>query len=201
MTLTVNQRYQHLCKLQRDLKVEQESNQNSLRVLMSKLDEINEEAFDLENSLQALKDVKPLLAASSIEQCENLANTALRAIFETDATIRYSTEEERFVLDKGEFDTDLVESNGGGYISVVSFIFNVFLIMKKKARRVVFFDEHFTQISSMNADYFYKFFEFLKQFCKDLGFDFVLITQDQRIEADMVDSYYIVDKGVTRKVK
>lgn len=198
---TLYQRYNVLLNAQSKLQIELNTNELYLANLRIGLDKIEEEALDMENSLQALKDVKPLLAVSAIEQCERLANTALHAIFDTDATIRYSTEDERFVLDKGEFDTDLIEGNGGGYVSVVSFVFNVFLIMKRKARRLLVYDEHFTQISSLNTSYFHRFFEFLRQFCKDLNFDFVLVTQDPRIEEDMVDKFYLVNKGLTEKIK
>ena len=74
----------------------------------------------IEASLQALKDVKPILAANSIEQCEKLANAALQAIFDTDAKVEFDAEEGRFMINEGEYKTDLAEDNGGGYVAVIS---------------------------------------------------------------------------------
>lgn len=152
----------------------------------------------IENSMEAIKKVKPLLAANSIEQCESLANTALSVIFGTNATLKYSTEDGKFVIDEGDFETDLRTGNGGGYQAVISFIFNVFLLMKMKKRLFLVFDEHFMQISKM---YFDNFFGFLQQLSKDLKIDILMITHDERIEDSMVDNIYFMEHGKSRKLK
>lgn len=150
------------------------------------------------NSLQAIKDAKPILSAQSIEQCEKLANSALETIFETDAKVKYSAEEQRFVLDKGDFDTDLVAGNGGGYLAVISFIFNLFLLMKMKRRRLMIFDEQFTQISDA---YIGRFYEFVRKICQELNIDCLAVTHDVRVEDDMVDHVYLLEDGKTIKIK
>ena len=102
------------------------------------------------------------------------------------------------MINEGEYKTDLAEDNGGGYVAVISFIFNLFLLMKTHKRLVLFFDEAFTQISKR---YFCQFFSFVHQLSKDLGVDLLLITHDPRIEQDMVDHLYVVENGKTNKVK
>lgn len=186
------EKYKRLSSLRDDLNNKRSFLTVQIEQSLKKLNEVSEEGLLLESSLQALKDVKPILSAHSIEQCEKLANAALSSIFGTTATLEYVAEEGRFVINEGEFDTDLKEGNGGGYLAVISLVFNLFLLMKMKRRKFLCFDEHFTQISK---EYFPRFFEFISQLSKDLGVDILLVTHDERIDEDMVDRIYVMDEG------
>lgn len=196
--MNVIERYRKLADSREKLKSNFSLLSNQLTQALKQIDEINEEKRLLENSLQALKDAKPILSANSIEQCEKLANSALATIFETDATLKYSSEEGRFIIDEGDYSTDLKEGNGGGYLAVISLVFNLFLLMKLKKRRFLCFDEQFTQISD---EYFENFMSFLKVLSKDLDVDILLVTHDKRIEDDMIDHLYVMEEGIARKIK
>lgn len=196
--MDVVERYRKLVDRREKLKSNFSLMSSQLTQALKQIDEINEEKRLLENSLQALKDAKPILSANSIEQCEKLANSALATIFETDATLKYSSEEGRFIIDEGDYSTDLKEGNGGGYLAVISLVFNLFLLMKLKKRRFLCFDEQFTQISD---EYFENFMAFLKVLSKDLNVDILLVTHDKRIEDDMIDHLYVMEDGIARKIK
>lgn len=196
--MNVIERYRKLADSREKLKSNFSLLSSQLTQALKQIDEINEEKRLLENSLQALKDAKPILSANSIEQCEKLANSALATIFETDATLKYSSEEGRFIIDEGDYSTDLKEGNGGGYLAVISLVFNLFLLMKLKKRRFLCFDEQFTQISD---EYFENFMAFLKVLSKDLNVDILLVTHDKRIEDDMIDHLYVMEDGIARKIK
>lgn len=196
--MNVIERYRKLADSREKLKSNFSLLSNQLTQALKQIDEINEEKRLLENSLQALKDAKPILSANSIEQCEKLANSALATIFETDATLKYSSDEGRFIIDEGDYSTDLKEGNGGGYLAVISLVFNLFLLMKLKKRRFLCFDEQFTQISD---EYFENFMSFLKVLSKDLDVDILLVTHDKRIEDDMIDHLYVMEEGIARKIK
>lgn len=196
--MDVVERYRKLVDRRKKLKSNFSLMSSQLTQALKQIDEINEEKRLLENSLQALKDAKPILSANSIEQCEKLANSALATIFETDATLKYSSEEGRFIIDEGDYSTDLKEGNGGGYLAVISLVFNLFLLMKLKKRRFLCFDEQFTQISD---EYFENFMAFLKVLSKDLNVDILLVTHDKRIEDDMIDHLYVMEDGIARKIK
>lgn len=196
--MNVIERYRKLADSREKLKSNFSLLSSQLTQALKQIDEINEEKRLLENSLQALKDAKPILSANSIEQCEKLANSALATIFETDATLKYSSEEGRFIIDEGDYSTDLKEGNGGGYLAVISLVFNLFLLMKLKKRRFLCFDEQFTQISD---EYFENFMSFLKVLSKDLDVDILLVTHDKRIEDDMIDHLYVMEEGIARKIK
>jgi hypothetical protein len=162
------------------------------------LAEINSERELIERSLLALKQVRPLLSGSSIRECEDLANSAIKSIFGFDYKVEYDLEGNRFVLNKGEYSTDLSEAEGGGIITVISFVFLVYLIVKLNRRRVIFLDEAFTQVSDA---YFGAFIGFVNSLCDDLGFDLLLVSHDQRITADDVRHVYQIADGKSKRLK
>lgn len=161
-------RFARLKSLRDDLQTELKFANTQLQEAIRQLDSISAEQTLIVDSLQALKDVKPILSANSIEQCERLANSALEAIFDSNLRFHYNAEESRFVLDNGEFETDLTSANGGGYLAVLSLVINVFLLLKLKKRRLLIFDEQFTQVSDA---YFGNFFQFMRELTNKLGVD------------------------------
>lgn len=165
---------------------------------IKKLHEVEQEQLLVVKALQALKDVKPLLASSAIEKAEKLANSAISAIFDFPAKLRYDEEDGRFVIETPEGDADLQEGTGGGLQAVVSFVFQVFLLMKEGARLFMVLDEHFTQLDD-NA--LVKFVEFLNQLCNDLSMEMVLVSHDARIEEKQVNHLYFIEDGKSIKVK
>ena len=162
------------------------------------LEQVNSERELIERAQLALKQVRPLLSGSSIRDCEELANSAIKSIFGFDYKVEYDLESNRFVLNKGEYSTDLSEAEGGGIITVISFVFLVYLIVKLNKRRLIFFDEAFTQISDA---YFSKFIEFVNELCSDLNFDLLLVSHDQRITVDDVQHAYQIAGGKSKQIK
>ena len=170
----------------------------SLKVSEKKMEEIKYEQGLIEKAQLALQQARPLMSQSSIKQCENLANAALSTIFEFPYSIEYSVEDGGFVLNKGDYYTDISESEGGGLVAVISFVFSVYLLIKLGKRRFLAFDEHFTQLSDV---YLSNFIEFVRQLCKDLDFDTLLVTHDSRITLDQVDGAYLIHDGKSTKQK
>ena len=172
--------------------------ENVIQTTESELAKITSEKELIERAMLALKQVRPLLSGSSIKDCEELANSAIKSIFGFDYTLEYDIESNRFVLNKGEYSTDLSEAEGGGIITVISFVFLIYLIVKLGKRRLIYFDEAFTQISDA---YFTQFIEFVNQLCADLGFDILLVSHDQRITIDNVQHAYLISNGESKKIK
>lgn len=172
--------------------------ENVISTTESELTKITNEKELIERASLALKQVRPLLSGSSIKDCEQLANSAISSIFGFDYTVEYDLESNRFVLNKGDYSTDLSEAEGGGIITVISFVFLIYLIVKLNKRRLIILDEAFTQISDA---YFDKFIEFVNQLCTDLGFDILLVSHDQRITVDSVQHAYLISNGESKKIK
>lgn len=164
----------------------------------AKMQEILTEQALLEKATVAVQQAKPLLSASSIKQCESLANSAIQSIFGFPYTVEYNVETQRFNLNKGDYVTDLADAEGGGLVTVVSFVFLLFLLVKLGKRRFLAFDEAFTQVSDR---YFPAFIQFIKQICSDLKVDILLISHDQRIQLEDVDRAYVIEDGLSKRVK
>lgn len=165
---------------------------------LKKQKKIREEQDLAVRSLQALKDVRPLLAVSAIKQAEDLANSALKAIFDFPAQLQYDEEDGRFYILHPEGEADLQEGSGGGLQAVVSFVFQTFLLMKEGARHFMAFDEAFTQLSD---EALVRFIEFVNTLCEQLDFDIILISHDSRITPEMCRHLYRIEEGHAVKEK
>lgn len=179
------------------------ANQNSLQI---QLDNANKQMSQLlheqeliERTRVALEQARPLLSASSIKQLEALANSALQTIFGIEGTIEYDIESKRFILCQPDgYKTDLADANGGGVLSVVSAVFDLFLLVKKGCRRLLIYDEAFYAVSDQ---YYEDFIAFIRQASKDLGVDSLWVSHDARLTPDMVDRVYRIENGHAIKVK
>lgn len=163
-----------------------------------KLKELQHKYDIIEHSRVAIEQVKPLLSAASITQLEKLANTALLTIFGIDATVQYDVESKRFVVNYPDKTVDLVDSSGGGIVTVLSFIFDLFLLIKQGGRRLLVYDEAFQAVSS---EYYDDFIKFMVKACKDLNIDLLCVTHDARLTPDMVDHAYRIENGKSIKLK
>jgi len=170
----------------------------SLSVTQGQMDEVLLEQDLIARGALVLNQVKPLLSASSIKQCEDLANSAISSVFGFPYTVKWDVESKRFLLDKGDFVVDLAEGSGGGMVTVVSFVFTLYLLVKLGKRKFMAYDEAFTQVS---AEYFPNFIAFVRTICRDLGVDLLLISHDQRIDVSDVDTAYRIENGKSIKLK
>lgn len=180
------------------LKQERDRIQKSLEVTQGQMDAILVEQDLIARSMLVLQQAKPLLSASSIKQCEELANSAISSVFGFNYTVHWDAEAKRFLLNKDGFEVDLSEDCGGGLVTVVSFVFTVYLLVKLGRRRFLCFDEAFTQVS---ADYLPSFIEFVKTLCADLEIDILLISHDARIDIGDADTAYRIEDGAAIKLK
>lgn len=176
-----------------------ESNLSRLDELGSQISKIREEQALLETSRTILESVKKILTKSSLEYCEKLATYAVRSIFNLQAEVKYSATDGKFYLCfEDGMNSDIAGDEGGGIKTVISFIFSLYLVIKSNSRRVMFFDEAWTQVS---AEYFPAFISFVRQICKELNFEILLVTHDERITLDDVDTAYFMEKGVCKRIK
>ena len=196
--MELEDRYNKACNYVEDLRSKKSHVESTLQVAQGQMDKILKEQDLLLRSDLAMKQVKPLLSQSSILECEKLANAAISSVFDFPYKVKYSVEQGRFVLDKGDYETDLATAEGGGLLSVISFVFSVYLLIKIGKRKFLAFDEQFTQLSD---EYLVNFLQFLVALCKDLNIDILLITHDGRIQLSQVDHAYRISDGRSIKEK
>jgi hypothetical protein len=151
-----------------------------------------------ERSRVAFEQIRPLLTAASVKQLEELSNTAIQTIFGIDGSVEYDTESKRFILRYPDKVVDLVDSSGGGIVTVLSFIFDLFLLVRESGRRVLVYDEAWYAVSS---EYYDEFIKFVRKACKDLNVDLLCVSHDSRLTPDMVDHVYKISEGQSIKLK
>lgn len=176
-----------------------ESDVARLNELGEQITKIREEQALLETSKTVMDEAKKILTKTSLEYCERLATVAVKTIFSLSAEVKYSVTDGKFYLmfDDGMV-SDIAGDEGGGIKTVISFVFSLYLVIKSNSRRVMFFDEAWTQVS---AEYFPAFIAFVKQICVELGFEILLVTHDERITLNDVDTAYFMEKGVCKRIK
>lgn len=176
-----------------------ESDVARLNELGEQITKIREEQALLETSKTVMDEAKKILTKTSLEYCERLATVAVKTIFNIDAVVKYSSTDGKFYLmfDDGMI-SDIAGDEGGGIKTVISFVFSLYLVIKSNSRRVMFFDEAWTQVS---AEYFPAFIAFVKQICVELGFEILLVTHDERITLSDVDTAYFMEKGICKRIK
>lgn len=176
-----------------------ESDVVRLNELGEQITKIREEQALLETSKTVMDEAKKILTKTSLEYCERLATVAVKTIFNLPAAVKYSSTDGKFYLafDDGMV-SDIAGDEGGGIKTVISFVFSLYLVIKSNSRRVMFFDEAWTQVS---AEYFPAFIAFVKQICVELGFEILLVTHDERITLNDVDTAYFMEKGVCKRIK
>lgn len=194
----LTEKYNEVYQDFQDLLKEKEFTTQTLLTAESQMKDILAEQALLQSSTETLQHVKPLLSKSSIEQCQKLASMAIKAVFDSDYDVVYHSEDGRFYLDKGGFMTDIATAEGGGINSIVSFVFQVYLILKLKKRRVIFLDEQWSGISTPQL---LKFIEFVRKLCKDLDFSIALTTHDERLTLDLVDHAFEIVDGESHRLK
>lgn len=176
-----------------------ESDVARLNELGEQITKIRDEQALVETSKTVMEEAKKILTKTSLEYCERLATVAVKTIFNLPAEVKYSSTDGKFYLmfDDGMI-SDIAGDEGGGHKVVISLILNIYLVVKTGARRVLFFDEQWTNVSS---EYFEGFIAFIRQLCKELNFEIFLVTHDERITLDMVDSAYLMEHGVSKRIK
>lgn len=175
------------------------SSQQRLKSLSQDLAVVQEEGVLLSACLSHMGAVKELLTKNSLRQCEELATLGVQTIFGLTARVVYDMDRGQFCL---EYDngrrSDLTSSQSGGVVTVISFVFAVYLILKLGCRRLMLWDEAWMAVSSAHYP---RFIEFVNQICSDFGFDILLVSHDARLTDDMVNRAYIMEGGHARRQK
>ena len=178
---------------------EYEHNRKLLDEYGERMNELREEQSKFERVKDVMAAVRQTLTKSSLEYCEHLATLALRDVFQLAAKVHYSPDDGKFLIqyENGQ-SSDLLSAESGGIKTVVSFVLTVYLTIKTGSRRLMFFDEQWTQVSDEHMP---RFLEFVRGVCRDLDFDILLITHDSRITPDDVDTAFFMSGGKCQRLK
>ncbi len=167
-------------------------------------DEATKEALttelgDLELVHELLTKLKQFKMDSKKEFILRTINTALKDIFQEDIRIDIEASSN---LENGKINMKydivlyqndieiarnekLIESNGGGVLSVISILFKMLVGFIYSENKFYMFDESLSQVS---ADYRPRLSKFLKEFCQVHGFTIILVSHTEELDmhADLI---------------
>jgi DNA repair exonuclease SbcCD ATPase subunit len=159
-------------------------------------------------ALETLKQAIVPLTERGLKRLKELVSFGLMTIFTTE---KYSVDFE--IKERGSDKTAVIwlqeeltdgsitrvqmrDSCGGGVKTVVALILRVFFILHYKQRRVVVMDEPFTDLNTVVLP---GLFQFLRYTVEELGFEWLIVTQDDRF-LPYADHTYKVKKGAVQVV-
>lgn len=162
------------------------------------IDALVEEQGLCDKAKVAIEQARPLVSADSVRQIEALMNTALTSIFDIEGTIKWDAEHKVFLLKQGDLEVEVGDGCGGGITTALSFVLDVYALIKSGARRLLVLDEAFTAVSDK---YFSNFMDFVHSTCHELDIDLLLVTHDVRLDDTYVDHSYVISDGKSYKTK
>lgn len=166
------------------------SNKLSLQQVEEDLLKYSQQRATLLGSIDVMKQLIDILSREQIDQLKELISYGLSTIFvdrnySIDIVISESknVKQANFVLvetlaDGSVIRSDFKDSIGGGVLSVVGLIIQVYYILYYNLYPILFMDEALSQISTM---YLPSVIEFIDQLAQKKHFKFVLITHDERL--------------------
>lgn len=157
---------------------------------------------DIEHHKTAYKELEKIIVESNgifIERIEKLLNKALESIFyDEDYEIRIIVDNKKLsfdLIDNKNLDnnntplrTDIDDACGGGVITVIGFILQLFMIQLLDLSKTIFIDEGFMALSSTYRPNFY---EFLNKFCEETNMKIMLVSHDELAKEYAVNIFEI----------
>lgn len=137
-----------------------------------------------------------------IKSIRTLLNKAIKTIFydeDYDIKIDYSDKKINFILiDNNKKDSndlpleiDIDDACGGGIITVIGFILQIFIIESLDLNKIIFIDEGFMALSYKYRPLLY---EFINEFSIKSGLKILLISHDE-LAKEYANSFYEIEHG------
>lgn len=191
------------------------SKRAELKLVSESIDSKRREIKSVEDRLLILDEANKFLAGmvsdrvlSVKDRLESLTNQGLEYIFGS-SKVRVSIESEfknnktifSLRIRKQGVDTDgVVESFGGGLLSVIAFILKIVAVVLVENRRFLILDE---SLSMLSDEYQEPMSKFIATLCKELDFTIVLIAHQPKLStyADVCYEAYVCDRDKSTKFK
>lgn len=178
-------------KYKRDSQKEQLTKNKELT--LKKEVELKDLLNDIENHSRAYKELEKIINVENkvfVKQIEALLNKGIKTIFfDEDYDIHVILNEKKIcfeLTDNNNLNDDdepirinIEDAAGGGVLTVVGFILQIYIIQIMGLHKVIFVDEGFMALSSTYRPIFYNF---LRELSGEIGLKILLISHDQLVE-------------------
>lgn len=188
--------------------VENDIQFNNVKIgeIQKSLDMVNKVYEDTSMSFNVLKKLIDEESETFIKNLQDLITFGLKAIFfdrdyRCSINIKETTGAELRLIytndDGMEVDTVINDGIGGGVITVIGTLMQIYFINYYGVAKIMFVDEGFSQISSQ---YIGRFFEFIKELSVREGLTMLIVTHDSRV-MEYADSVYKIKSGKSYKLE
>lgn len=197
-------------------------NNESLTVLNKERDRlkkelklIEEEQTKLENIIFTAKLVIEKITYENKNSLEDFLTYALRQVFsDRDYTIKLNIKEGtkkpglEIVLIENNVEQEIADAIGGGILSTLGLLMQIYYVELFKLNKVMFIDEGLKELSATKLNgldethrgYLENLLIFIKWLANEKQYKFVLITHDNKVK-EFADKVYKVDKGCVTEWK
>lgn len=153
-------------------------------------------------AIEIFKKVIETVSMEGLRYVKDLVTRGLQTIFTDDVytfdvevSDRGANKTVEFIIEDSRGVRSEIGNCGGGIQAVVSFIFQVYFVLKLKMPRVLFLDEAFARLS---VDYAEGLSEFIEALVKELGFKILWATHVSAY-FEKADHIYRINRGVLTK--
>lgn len=166
------------------------------------LDNLTENIANHKIAYETLNNIINKNTETYINSIKTLLNKAISTIFYDEnyiINIDYQDKKINFILiDKNQLDNennpleiDIDDACGGGIITVIGFILQLFIIESLELNKIIFIDEGFMALSEKYRPLLY---EFTNEFSKTSGLKVLLISHDELVK-EYANTLYEIEHG------
>lgn len=191
---------------------EAETKQSDYNTLLQETNELITVSDDLKNILVAVKLILEKITFENKARLELFATNAMQQIF-TDKD--YSIELEikgdtkrpaiNILLVENGIKQDIKDSVGGGIITTLGLLFQIYYLEVYELNKIIFIDEGLKEVSKTNlnettVDYLTNLLNFLKALSQERNYKVVVVTHDESVK-QIANQVYVVRNGEVNKIK
>lgn len=161
-----------------------------------------------ESAIKVLREIIDTLSTKQVNAIVDMVTYALSTIFHDRkyslsidiADTRTTKGATLYLIDKTDPENTVksdMDSIGGGIMSVIGFVLQIFFIIYFKKQRFLLLDE---SLSAVSSTYIPNLMEFMKTLSEKRGFTFVMILQDLRF-MEYANKTYVMRLGKLEEVE
>ena len=187
-----DEKIEKINKLWSDKVAEQKNRYDTQMLLYKEEEKYQSIKKNIELHKTAYSQLEKIIEESNrkyINKIEKLLNKAIKTIFyDEDYAIKVIVDNKKLnfmLLDMNNKDdnnepleVDIDDACGGGIITVIGFVLQLFIIEILKLNKTIFVDEGFMALSETYRPLFY---DFINEFCKNTNMKILLISHDELV--------------------
>lgn len=191
---------------------EAETKQSDYNTLLHETNELVAVSDALKNILVAVKLILEKITFENKARLELFATNAMQQIFtDKDYSIELEIKEDtkrpaiNILLVENGIKQDIKDSVGGGIITTLGLLFQIYYLEVYELNKIIFIDEGLKEVSKTNlnettVDYLTNLLNFLKALSQERNYKVVVVTHDESVK-QIANQVYVVRDGEVNNIK